>query len=307
MATMAELAQRVERLTVDHLAVVVRGLAASPPSVTVDHTFLTYGLATEVLRYFFGNQWTNENAFSVHQDVSAHHRQGRRFLRTDSTEPDDQFRHMQRVATLAEITFNLQGVDGLRPRISLMDKHDLESALGEMECAALLARPELQFRFITPSGSKGLDYEAEVTTSAKRTVCCEMKAKSESTPFDAQTLWSTLEKARKQLPKTEPGLVLAKVPEEWPKQQDTQRVVEDAIGKVLRQSQRLVGVVLLWEEWHRAPEGWNLVVSRFKHYPNRNSRLYQSDIDDLLAVIGRASNPSWVSFHAFVEQTGPRS
>src|SRR5262245_56671824 len=103
---MAELAQRVDRLTVDHLAVVVRGLAASPPPVTVDHTFLTYGLATEVLRFFFGNQWINENIFSVHQDVSAHHRQGRRFLRTDSTEQDDQFRHMQRLYTLAEISFN---------------------------------------------------------------------------------------------------------------------------------------------------------------------------------------------------------
>lgn len=198
MATMAELSQRVDRLTVDHLAVVVRALAAAPFPVTVDHEFLTYGLATEVLRFFFQNQWTNELVFSVHQDVSPHHRQGRRYLRTDSAEPDEQFRHMQRVSTLAEITFNLQGVDGLRQRISLMNKHDLESALGEMECAALLSRPELRLRLVTPTGSKGLDYEAEVTTSAKRTVCCEIKTKSESTSPDAQTLWSTLEEARQQ-------------------------------------------------------------------------------------------------------------
>jgi hypothetical protein len=307
VVTMAELAQRVDRLMVDHLAVVVRGLAALPAPVVVDHTFLTYGLATEVLRFFFGNQWTNENIFSIHPEVSAHHRHGRRFFRTDLTDPEDQFRHMQRVATLAEITFNLQNAEGLRQRISLMDKHDLESALGELECAALLAHSELRLRFVTPTGSRGVDYEAEITTSAERTVCCEIKVKSESTSLDAQTLWSALEKARKQLPKNRPGLVLVKIPEDWPKRPDTQAVVREAVGKVFRQSQRLVGAIVLWEEWHRIPEGWNFVVSRFKFYPNRNSRLYQSDIDDLLTVIGRANDPSWISFHAFVEQTRPTS
>jgi hypothetical protein len=70
MAKMAELAQQVHCLTVAHLETVVRTLAALPPPVTVDHTFLTYGLATELLRFFFGNQWTNENVFSVHSDIS---------------------------------------------------------------------------------------------------------------------------------------------------------------------------------------------------------------------------------------------
>ena len=92
MATMAELAQQVDRLTTDHLSVVVRTVAAAPPPITVDDDFITYGLATEVLRFFFGNQWTNENVFSIHKETSAHHRQGRLFLRTDSTEQDDQFR-----------------------------------------------------------------------------------------------------------------------------------------------------------------------------------------------------------------------
>jgi len=302
MATMAELAEQVDRLTPDHLSIIVRTLAASPPAGTADHDFITYGLATEALRFFFGNQWTNENVFSIHKDTPAHHRQGRLFLRTDTTEQNDQFRHMQRVTNLAEITFNLQGVDGLKQRISLMDKHDLESALGEMECAALLSHPKLIFRFVTPTGSKGLDYEAEVMTSANRIVCCEIKAKSEQTSADAQTLWSTLEKARKQLPKSQPGLVLVRIPEEWVKQQDIQTIVSDAVVKVFRQSHRVVAVVLMWEEWTQTFDGWNLVVSRFKDYRNNKSRLYQSDIDDLLTVLGRASNPSWLSFHAFVER-----
>jgi len=302
---MADLSQNVDCLTTDHLSVVVRTMATSSTPGGRDDDFLTYGLATEVLRFFFGNQWTNENVFSIHKEVSRHHRQGRVFLKTDSNESDDQYRHVQRVTTLAEITFNLQGIAGLRQRISLMDKHDLESALGEMECAALLAHPDLKFRFVIASGSKGLDYEAEVTTSRDRIVCCEMKAKSEQTALEAQSLWNTLEKARRQLPKNQPGFVLVKIPEEWVNQQDIKATVEHAVAKVFRQSQRVVTIVFLWEEWQRTPEGWNLVVTRFKNYPNQKSELYQSDIDDVVAMMGRASNPAWVSFRTFVEQREP--
>jgi hypothetical protein len=60
-----------------------------------------------------------------------------------------------------------------------MHNHDLESALGELECAALLAVPEFHFKFVTPTGVKGKDYDAEIVTSAGRTVCCEIKSKSE--------------------------------------------------------------------------------------------------------------------------------
>jgi len=76
MVTMAELAERVERLTTEHLVVVVQTLVKSPPPVVADEDFLTYGLATEVLRFFFGNAWTNENVFAMHKDVSPEHRCG---------------------------------------------------------------------------------------------------------------------------------------------------------------------------------------------------------------------------------------
>jgi hypothetical protein len=95
---------------------------------------------------------------------------------------------------------------------------------------------------------------------------------------------------------------MVKIPEEWVKRQDIQATVENAVSKVLRQSQRLAAVVLLWEEWHRTPEGWNLVLSRFKSYSNTKSELFRPDIDELLKLIGRASNPAWLTFHALVEQ-----
>lgn len=307
MVTMVELARRGDRLTTDHLSVVVRALAASSSPSTADHEFLTYGLAAEVLRFFFGNDWTNERVFPIHNETSFHHRQGRVFLMSDSLAPADQYRHMQRVTNLAEVTFNMQGVDGQKRRISLMDKHDLESALGEMECAALLCHPKLRFRFVTPAGSRGLDYDGDVTTCAGRAVCCEIKSKCAGTAAGDQTLWHALEMSRKQLPKGQPGLVLVRIPEEWTRHQDMKAVAEKAVGRVFRQSHRVVAVIALWEEWHRTTGGWNLVMYRFKEYRNKKSRFYHPDIDDLLGLLGRANNPSWVSFHALVEEIRPRT
>jgi len=58
-------------------------------------------------------------------------------------------------------------------------------------------------------------------------------------------------------------------------------------------------------EWRQAPQDWNIVASKFKSYPNVQSDLYGPDIVDLLDVLGRARNPTWVQFHALVEQVRP--
>jgi len=277
---MAELAERVDRLTTEHLEVVLQTLVKSPSPVVADEVFLTYGLATEVLRFFFGNAWTNENIFEMHKAISPENRAGRKFLKTESTEREEQFRHMQRVATLAEIVFNLQGTEGLKQRIILMHNHDLEAALGEMECAALVAVPEFHFRFITPTGVKGKDYEGEIVTSTGRIVCCEMKARSEQMNPNQQTLWNTFEHARKQLPKGKPAIVLVKIPEDWVKNPDIQVIIEAAIGKIFRQSNRIVAFVFTWEEWYSAPQDSKFVVSKIRPYPNKRSNLYDSTLSN---------------------------
>jgi hypothetical protein len=300
---MEQLSEVVDRLTTEHLATAVRVMAARTPLELVDHNYLTFGLATEVLRFFFGGQWTNEHVFSMHLSVSAAYEAGRKFLRTDSTDPEDSFRHGQRVTKLAQTLFNLQGTHGLRERIALKGRDGLEGLLGELECAALLCHPALAFRFRIPISEKGQDYDAEVTTSANRTVCCEFKTKSESiAAADAQSVWSTLDHARDQMPKNQPGLVFIKIPEAWVKQCGSRQLIESAIAKVFRRSRRLVGVVLLWEMWNEPSGAWRIVLSKFDHYANKSSELYQGDIDDLFGAMGKSRNSQWLSFHTFVEQ-----
>lgn len=304
MSTMEELARLVDRLTVDHLRIVARSLLMSPPPGTSvgDADLATYSLATEVLRFFFGNAWTNENVFPQQKNVSPQYRTGREFLKTESTNEDDQFVHMQRVTALAEIAFNLQDVEGIRQRVALMQNHDLEAALGELECATLLSAQEFRFRFVVPTGVKTRDYEGEVITSANRVVCCEIKSRSERTEPNPDALRHTLDGARKQLPKGKPGMILVKIPQAWAKRREMQAVVEAAVQRVCRQSHRIVAVVYAWEEWHSTPEGWRVILTKFNDYRNQRSELYAEDIDALLESMGRACNPHWLQFRGFVER-----
>ncbi len=302
MTTSVELAQRVERLTVKHLETFIRTLAITSSNVNVDEEYLIYGLATEVLRFFFGNQWTNENIFAMHKQVSSRNRIGRGFLKTESTDTSERFRHMQRVTSLAELAFNMQGIEGLKARIERMQKDNLESALGEMECAALLSSPEFNFRFVTPTGIKGQDYEGEVITSTERIVCCEIKSKSEQVVPNPDTLWRTFDQARKQLPKGKPGLIMVKIPESWGHLPSSPAVVDNAVEKVFRQSERIVAIVFTWEEWFTTVESWRVVVNKIKHYSNARSSLYGDDVEILLNKMGRKGNPLWVIFHDLVEQ-----
>lgn len=41
-----------------------------------------------------------------------------------------------------------------------MRNNNFESALGELECAALISAPAYKFRFVTPTGVKGQSYDA---------------------------------------------------------------------------------------------------------------------------------------------------
>ena len=193
MTTMAQLARQIDALTVEHLRVVVRGLPTSSASELSGVDVNIRALATEVLRFFFGNVWTHRNTASV----------------PDGADP---FRHHQQVATLAENAFNLQGIEGVRHRLGLMRHHNLETALAESESAVLLSAPEFRFRFVVPTRTQRQDYQGEVFTSDQRGVCCRIHSRSEPTEADLDSLQSTLHEARRHLPKGRLGMLVPKIP-----------------------------------------------------------------------------------------------
>ena len=100
----------MKQTTTESLTGCARFLRAHQPSGAADIDFVTFGMATEYLRAFVDNEWTNQMVFG-HPIVSRSNRKGREFMRAESTEADERFRNQQRTVRIAELLFNLQNVE----------------------------------------------------------------------------------------------------------------------------------------------------------------------------------------------------
>ena len=301
--TAAELA-KIDHLLPEHLEATAVRLAAE---ISADEDVITYGISTEALGFFLGYEWTVANVFGQYTGASSEYRSGREFLKSETfRDSNSRLRHAVRVTRLAECLFNLQLVPGIKHRVAMLKIDNLETALGEMECAALFTHPDLKLRFIVPGGTKGQDYEAEIVTPAGTVVCCEIKTKKETTNLSHNTIRSTLDKARKQLPKSKPGLVVLKIPEPWTAQRRSRAIVLAAVAQVLRQSNRLVAIVLAWEDWFFVGGGCR-VAYKFEPFFNKQIALYSEEIEKALGMAGGLRNPDHVSFRTIANRALLRS
>jgi hypothetical protein len=203
----------MNRTTVETLESCARDLRGHHPSGTPDVDFVTFGLATEYLRAFVDNEWTNQMVFGQHPAVSRDYRPGRAFMRAEAEDAEAAYRNQQRTLRIAELLFNLQDVEGIDARLENLRVGRVESTYSELEGGAFLKQRGVQFRYLCPSGRRGADYDAEIPLARGMKVNCEMKCKAEQTELSDGAVRSPLQAARRQLPSGEPGLLFFKVPE----------------------------------------------------------------------------------------------
>lgn len=244
----------MNRTTINRLAGCARLLRDHHPTGAPNADYVTFGLATEYLRAFVDNEWTNQMVFGEHPTVARSSRAGRTFMRADGTAADEHYRNQQRTLRIAELLFNLQDVEGIDARLEQLRSGNVESTYAELEAGAFLLQRAMQFRYVNPSGIKGADYDAEIQLTDGIKVNCEMKCKAEGTDLGEGAVRNPLQAARNQLAPDEPGLLFLKVPEAWVCQPESIQVVPTAIDTFLRGTSRVVAVVLRWEE-QQAPPG----------------------------------------------------
>lgn len=265
-----------------------------------------YGLAVKTLQHYLGEDWTKRNASAFfEQKTPKKNRNGRNFLRTGNPVAEGQFRHELRLAQLAELIFNLQDVDGIGERIEKIKQGTLESFYGELECAAQIKKANLIFHFVIPSGNKGMDYDIEIMLPSGNKLNCEMEVTTEEKDFRQSIIRNKLKDAKKQLPKGQPGMIFLKIPENWPRQHDTQIILSECIDKFFRKTNRVVAVILRWED---------LIVDLSNVYPavlkimfqikaNTSSEFINSEIENILWQINNPSgNNDWIRFRDIVKR-----
>ncbi len=306
---LSRLPPETEYLTATHIrAALAELLKIAPPWDNAGLGFLSLTISAEVLRFFLGDEWTNANVLSI-GPREASNPATMEFLRSGERSDADVFKYIQRVANLAEHLFNLQHVEGARERISRLRGESLPAALAEFEAAGMLSAPDLHVRFQRPGGVRGEDYEGTIVTALGRVVAWEAKSKLHGQMPSSDGVWRSLEEARKQLPKNRPGLVLVRMPDEWAEEsRDLEAVCKPAVAQLLRQSKRIVGVVVFWRVWEKVvgeEDGDVLNAPVVRLYPNAVSPLFAWDIPDVLARAARRFNPEWVQLQHVVLSSLP--
>src|SRR5216683_666046 len=194
----------------------------------------SFALASGVLSAFMNADWVERHI------VSDSRKKG--FLSIDESDPIRYETSIFRVMDLAEVIYNLQAVPGFDECITRMRDGDIEGTYAELDFGRMLCLNKVPFRFVIPQGRIGCDYDIEVEYSDGVVAAADAKCKIESTEFSENTIKNTLNKARKQLPDANPGIVFVKVPPRWITNPENIVSMVDVARSFLRGTRRVVSV-----------------------------------------------------------------
>lgn len=239
-----------------------------------------------VLRYSLGDSWCAQHLFGLGGQASYMRPQADSCPRV---RPDDLniFRYNLRIFRLAEYILNVHTVDGFSRRAERIRSGDVESGIAELEAAALLDKSGIPFRFRDESGRVTEDYDIEMVLG-DTTVAVETKCKLEETVLSAGTVRDILNKARRQLPTTRPGLVFLKIPELWAVHPNCGPIVSEGLDDVLRNSRRISAVVIHWEEWVGGGANSAMMSQRFSLIHNGRARFPLTEFGDFVEPVPAA-------------------
>lgn len=205
-----------------------------------------FSITLLVLGHFLGSNWVKRHLFS----------EGPLKPPSFHVDPKGQFKAGWEGHLLAEMLFNLQheqGFDGVRKRLL---EGNVEATIGELEAARFLQMHGETFRFVESSGRKGMDYDLEILRPAS-VIRAEVKTKLEADGVTVEGVYRSLNKARGQLPEDETSLIFVRTGGSFDDEQllSSMKSFHIASERLLRQSSRIIGTVLLTQKYYYSPDG----------------------------------------------------
>jgi hypothetical protein len=121
----------------------------------------------------------------------------------------------------------------------------VEAMFAEFDFARFLFLHDIAFRFVTPTGVKGEDYDFGIEYADGREACADAKCRLEGTEVRADTVKNSLNKARtNNLPPDKPGIIFLKVPQAWLEQESVRKGIYAVVEGFLHNTERIVSVVV---------------------------------------------------------------
>jgi hypothetical protein len=198
----------------------------------------SYWISRYILTEMFGEKWVRDFVCPSKFDS---------FFRNNADNDKDGAVHLVRVVHLVEMLYNSQWITGYAPCIKqLKTFSQIESTYAELDVARLMIATNVQFIFNERKLKQRSDHDLLITFPTGLEVCGETKCKIEATTQSEGTIIRSLEHARdKNLPDDWPGIVFAKVPYDWIKDEPGREVVGRAATQFLEASPSIVSVKFL--------------------------------------------------------------
>jgi hypothetical protein len=254
-----------------------------------------------VLEYFFGVEWLRDRVligcrYPGYLTMNP-------IIQADGMGIDKN--HTERVLQLAEFLYNLQDVPGFDQCLDRMFSGQIEPTVAELDFGMFLRRQGVAFSYVTPVGMKTQDYDVHIQYEDGSVACGDIKCKIEGSDYTKNSLLNSLNKAQRQVPSNQPGIVFVKVPQQWV-DPNTGKIgvgtdTSETLANFFRTAGRIVLVVFYAKLTFPGPEGTAICYTALER-ENRQSRYAQDRSWRLFEEVKEA--PHWVDFSRLMQGAG---
>lgn len=271
-----------KRLTAKRLAETKEHFASS------GYVMQWYAMASEVILTTLGPEWWKDNCTSASSDPDE-------FLKTNDLSDNGRYDHQDRIIKLGHMLYALRSSEGYASFTASLKSRDLGPTFFELSVADILLTNGYEVGFIATTGARGNDYDLLASRSGEN-LHIEAKSRRLHVILNSSTLSNALTTARKQLPRSGPGVIFVEIPVEWTMHNHAEEVVSQSISSLFRNTSRVNAVVVCWDRWIELETGRASATS-FRQYNNPEPRA-SVDLGEIVKPIDGSTllNPSSQSF-----------
>lgn len=222
-----------------------------------------HAMAMEVILTTLGPDWWTRNCTigAIKPDE---------FLERRDDSEDSTYNYQDRIVKLGHMLYALKDCKGYEVFITSLKTRDLAPSFFELWVANILQQNGFDIQFVATSGKKGEDYDL---TAERDNICLSVEAKSrrDGAVLRSPTMRNTLEKARKQLPSSGPGVIFISIPNEWTMKAENENTIGTDIKTFFRSTARVNYIMLIWHRWISLETG-RTSASLVQQYDNPTPR-----------------------------------
>lgn len=257
-----------------------------------DTWMLGWRMATEIIGAFLGREWVKDHVAGRSADQT--------FLHEAMQDESRLLETHLRVIWLAEMLLNFRLVSGFPHVLERLRNNNIEAAFAELEAARYLAQNRCAFRFNSPKGRRGEDFDLEIR-AGEAIVSADTKCRLEKSAIDDRRLFEMLNKGRGQLPTDRPGALIVKLPNTKSEDEfiDNLTACRKAVDRFFRGTERVVCCIAFGLLLVPAGSTSKPVYIGFE-VPNPKHR-FGNDFPKILPPGGGVRNaaipPNWYTLH----------